>query len=132
MRRGTRAGIGAVTVTAALVAAVPAVAPAAKQATQAKKKPKPKTVRIFDNYYAPAKLTVKPGTKVTWKWPVDVGDNHDVATKSIPKKAKKFKSPPYAAGPAKWSQTFKQPGKYKLYCTFHETEMTMTITVKKP
>lgn len=127
MGRGVRASIAALTSGAMLVVAVPAVAPAAKP-----KKPKPKTVKVFDNYYAPARLTVKPRTKVTWQWPVDVGDSHDVkTTKDIPKGAKKFQSPPYASGPAKWSQTFTRPGRYKLYCTFHETEMTMTIIVKK-
>jgi plastocyanin len=96
----------------------------------ATKAPKPRVVKMYDNYYGPAKLTIKPGTKVTWKWPNDLGDSHDVKTRSVPKGAKKFKSPPYATQ-AKWSQTFTKTGKYKLYCTFHETEMTMTVVVKK-
>ena len=96
----------------------------------AAKAPKPKKVGIVDNAYLPAVLKVKAGTKVNWVWP-DVGDNHDVKVRSAPKGAKKFQSPPYATG-AKWSQTFKVPGKYQLYCTFHETEMSMTITVTKP
>jgi plastocyanin len=115
-------------VTGAVAAA--ALAGGVTGAHAATSKPKPKTVKVFDNYYGPAKLTVKPGTKVTWKWPSDIGDSHDVKTRSVPKGAKKFQSPPYAAQ-AKWSQVFKKPGKYKLYCTFHETEMTMTIIVKK-
>ncbi len=97
---------------------------------EAARTPKPRVVKMYDNYYGPAKLTIKPGTKVTWKWPSDVGDSHDVKTKSVPKGAKKFKSPPYATQ-AKWSTTFKKAGRYKLYCTFHETEMTMTVVVKK-
>jgi plastocyanin len=120
MRRAVCAGLAVVAVAGATPAA----------ATVTGKKPKAKTVKVYDNYYGPAKLTVKAGQKVTWVWPADVGDNHDVKTKSIPKGAKRFQSPPYVAA-AKWSQTFKKPGKYKLYCTFHETEMTMTITVKK-
>jgi plastocyanin len=123
MRRAVLAGVTVVAVAGATPAAATVASPSAK-------KPKAKVVSVFDNYYGPAKLTVKKGQKVTWVWPSDVGDSHDIKTKSVPKGAKKFQSPPYAAS-AKWSQTFKKAGKYKLYCTFHETEMTMTITVKK-
>lgn len=125
MRRTIRAGLTALAVAGMLGGGVTAVA-----ATTAKKRPKPRTVGVFDNYYAPAKLTIRPRTRVTWKWPVDVGDSHDVKTRKIPKGARKFASPPYAAE-AKWSQTFTKPGRYQLYCTFHETEMTMTVIVKK-
>ena len=126
MRAPIRAGLTAVVAAAALGGAL--VAPHAVGA--AKKKPRPRTVDVADNYYAPARLTVRPGTKVTWKWPAYLGDSHDVTTGKVPKGAKKFASAPYAAG-AKFSRTFTKPGRYQLYCTFHETEMTMTITVKK-
>jgi plastocyanin len=92
-----------------------------------------KKVKMFDNYYSPAKLTVRPGTRVQWVWPSDVGDSHDVKLKKAPSGVKRFQSPPFAAE-AKWPQparTFKKPGTYKLFCSFHETEMTMTIVVKK-
>lgn len=95
---------------------------------------KPKIVKMFDNYYSPAKLTLKAGQSVQWVWPADVGDSHDVKVTKAPKGAKKFKSPPYATA-AKWprpkGQVFTKTGTYKLLCTFHETDMTMTITVKK-
>src|SRR4051794_29427585 len=93
-----------------------------------------KKVKMFDNYYSPAKLTIKPGTRVQWVWPSGVGDSHDVTLVKRPAGAKKFQSPPYAAA-AKWPRpplTFKKPGTYKLVCSFHQTEMTMTIVVKKP
>ena len=126
MRAPIRAGLTAVVAAAALGGAL--VAPHAVGA--AKKKPRPRTVDVSDNFFAPARLTVRAGTKVTWKWPVDVGDSHDVKTAKVPRGAKRFASPPYAAG-AKWSRTFTRPGRYQLYCTFHETEMTMTVTVRK-
>jgi plastocyanin len=116
----------------ALLAASVSVTGAA-DAAKSKKKPKKlpaKIVKIYDNYYAPAKLTVQPDQKVKWKWPVDIGDSHDVKTKSVPKGAKKFQSQPYAVG-ATYTQTFTKPGTYQLYCTFHPTEMTMTVVVKK-
>jgi plastocyanin len=92
--------------------------------------PKPKSVEVADNYYLPAKLTVKVGGKVTWKWPDDVAiDVHDVKLKSAPKGVKKFHSEPASSG-YRYTRTFKKPGRYKVICTLHE-EMKMTITVKK-
>jgi plastocyanin len=120
---------------------VPVVADGATAPT-----PQKKTVLMKDNYYSPAKLTINRGSTVTWKWPTDVGDSHDVKLTSKPTGAKftytndsgvkvtktKFQSPPFAAGPAKFVvKGFTKPGKYKLICTFHETEMTMVITVRK-
>ncbi len=89
-----------------------------------------KSVGVFDNYYQPAKATLKPNTTVTWKWPADGGgDVHDVKLKTAPKGARKFQSDPGSAGYT-YKYTFKKPGKYLLVCTFHE-EMTMRVTVKK-
>jgi plastocyanin len=106
------------------VAAPRAAAPAVATA------PKPKSVEVADNYYLPAKLTVKAGGKVTWKWPDDVAiDVHDVKLKSAPKGVKKFHSEPASSG-YRYTRTFKKPGRYKVICTLHE-EMKMTITVKK-
>ena len=105
---------------AAPLCAAPAVAAA----------PKPRSVQVADNYYLPAKLTVKPKTAVTWKWPSDVAiDVHDVKLKSAPKGVKKWQSEPASSG-YRYKRTFKQPGTYKIVCTLHE-EMTMTITVKR-
>jgi plastocyanin len=129
MRRATGAGLAAAIAAAALGGGLTA-AMSADPAPAAKKRPKPRTVEVFDNFYSPARLTVRPDTKVTWKWPADVGDSHDVKARKVPRGARKFASPPYAAE-AKWSQTFRKPGTYRLYCTFHETEMTMTVVVRK-
>ena len=91
--------------------------------------PKPKTVRIADNYYLPAKLTIKPKTRVTWRWPAEAGDVHDVKLKSAPKGVKKFHSQPASAGYS-FKRTLEKPGRYRIVCTLHE-EMTMTITVRR-
>lgn len=124
---------------AALVLAAPAQAGSTA-------KPQKKTVKMFDNYYGPSKLTITKGSTVTWKWPVEVGDSHDVKLTKKPSGAKftyttssgkkvtrsTFQSPPFAAGPASFKVVgFTKPGKYHLICTFHETEMQMDITVKK-
>jgi plastocyanin len=108
--------------------------------------PQKKTVLMKDNYYSPAKLTINRGSTVTWKWPSDVGDSHDVKLTKKPIGARftyvndagrkvtrtTFQSPPFASGPASYKVTgFTKPGTYKFICTFHETEMTMVITVRK-
>jgi plastocyanin len=89
-----------------------------------------KVVEIHDNYYAPAKLTVKAGTTVRWKWALDEADVHDVALKKAPKGVKKFQSDPLAAGES-FSRKLTKPGTYAVICTFHEEEMSMTIRVKR-
>jgi plastocyanin len=89
-----------------------------------------KSVGVYDNYYLPAKATLKPNTTVTWRWPADGGgDVHDVKLKKAPAGAKKFQSDPGSAGYT-YRYTLKKPGKYSFVCTFHE-EMTMALTVKK-
>ena len=128
MRRKRLTAVAAVSAAAAGLAAWAGVSspqPASAASTV-------KKVRMFDNYYSPAKLTIHKGQRVQWVWPSDVGDSHDVKLKKGPKGVKKFQSPPFATA-AKWPvkpMTFKTSGTYKLYCTFHQTEMTMTITVK--
>ena len=88
-----------------------------------------RTVTIGDNFYAPAKLTVKVGTTVNWKWPDDTGDSHDVKLGSAPKGVKKFHSE--EAGSAySFKRKLTKAGTYKIVCTLHE-EMRQTVTVKR-
>jgi plastocyanin len=113
MKRGLVVAIGA----AAL-----AVAPAAANA------PKPVTVKVGDDYYLPVKKTVRPGTKIVWKWLSVNGNTHDVKLKKGPRGVKKFQSDP-AAAYYTYKRTLKVKGKYSIICTFHEG-MVQTITVK--
>ena len=108
----------------AIGAAALAVAPAAART----KPPKPVSVTVGDDYYAPAKKTVKPGTKIVWKWPAVNSNTHDVKLKKGPKGVKKFQSDP-AAADFVYKRTLKVKGKYSIICTFHEG-MVQTITVK--
>jgi len=107
----------------ALAGAALAAAPATAAA------PKPRTVEIADNYYAPAALTVKPGTRITWRWPDEAGDVHDVKLKSAPKGVKRFRSEP-ASSLYPFKRTLRTPGRYRIVCTLHE-EMTMTVRVRR-
>jgi plastocyanin len=98
-----------------------AVAPAAAA-------PKPLTVKVGDDYFTPLKKTVKPGTKVVWKWLSVNGNTHDVKLKKGPKGVKKFHSDP-AAADFTYKRTLKVKGKYHIICTFHEN-MVQTIVVR--
>ena len=61
--------------------------------------PQRKAVEVADNYYLPAKLTVKQGAKVIWKWPDDVAiDVHDVKLESGPRGVREFQSEPASSG----------------------------------
>ena len=109
---------------AVLVALVLAVALAAPASAG-----KGKTVRIFDNYYVKDELKVAKGTTITWRWPDEAGDVHDVKLKKGPKGVKKFHSEPASAGYS-FKRKLKKPGRYRIVCTLHE-EMKMTITVRR-
>jgi plastocyanin len=88
-----------------------------------------KTIRIGDNFFAPASVKVKRGTLVTWRWPSfeQAGDVHDVKLKSAPRNVAKFHSQP-AASDYSFKRKLKVPGKYKFVCTLHE-DMRLTIRV---
>ena len=111
----------------AAISALAAAALVAAPATAAA--PKPRKVILADNYFLPAKLKVKKGTKITWKWGPEAYDVHDVKLKSGPAGVKKFHSSPGTAG-FSYKRTLKTPGVYKIVCTLHE-EMTMTIRVRR-
>jgi plastocyanin len=88
-----------------------------------------KTVRIGDNFFSPDSLKVAKDTKVTWRWPKNPGDVHDVKLRSGPKGVTRFRSQLAASGYS-FARTLNKPGKYLVICTIHE-EMKMTIRVKR-
>jgi plastocyanin len=88
-----------------------------------------RVVHVADNYFAPAKLTVRPKTRIAWRWPSyeNSGAVHDVELARAPKGVKKFHSDP-AASDYTFRRTLSVPGTYKLVCSYHEG-MRMTIRV---
>ena len=90
-----------------------------------------KTVAVGDNYLTPGKLTVKRGTRVTWRWPGydQSGDVHDVGLVAGPKGVKKFRSEAASTGYT-FSRKLTVPGTYRLSCSLHHA-MRMTITVRR-
>ena len=103
---------------AALLSAAPAYAAAHK------------TVSIGDNYFTSKTLTVKPGSKVTWRWPGydQGGDVHDVGLMAGPKGVKKFRSEG-ASTDYSYTRKLTVPGTYRLGCSLHEG-MRMTVKVR--
>jgi plastocyanin len=107
-----------------------AVAPALAGAPATVRGPQQKTVKVYDNYYSPKTLTVNLNSTVSWRWPADTGDIHDVKLVSGPKGYKPFQSEAGAAGYV-FKRKLTKPGVYKILCTFHEEDgMRQTITVR--
>jgi plastocyanin len=100
----------------------------AAPATAGSGKPQRKKVELGDNFYAPSKLTVNKGSTITWVWPDEAIDVHDVKLSKGPKGVKKFQSDPASSG-FTYKRKLKVPGLYRIVCTLHE-EMTMTIRVR--
>lgn len=131
MKRLTTVATVLAVATAGLVPAVVVVTAAGASTTSSKKTKRVarKTIKLGDNFYGPPKVTVRKGTRVTWRWPEDTGDTHDVKLGKGPKGAKKFHSE--EAGSAySFTRTLSVPGTYRIICTLHE-DMRGTIIVKK-
>jgi len=113
-----------------VAAAAIAMLPCATAADAGTAAPQHRTVQVGDNFFAPARLTLSRGAKVTWRWPDAAGDVHDVKLRSGPKGVRKFQSEPAASG-YRYRRTLRKPGTYRLICTFHAQEMKMTIKVRR-
>lgn len=112
-----------------LAAAVALAAVVVVPAQGAKKKAPSKTVGVVDYAFTPAKLTVRPGTKIVWKWDAANSAPHDVKLGNAPKGVKKFTSPVATAG-ITYTRTLTVKGTYRLLCTYHANVMRQTIVVK--
>ena len=77
---------------------------------------------VRDFSFKPGKITIKRGTKVSWRF---VSGYHDVTVKSGPVK---FSSGEKFA-PATYSHVFTKPGTYHLYCKVHNW-MKETVVVR--
>lgn len=79
------------------------------------------TVQIGDNAFQPARISVMAGTTVTW---VHTGQvTHNVLSLQVAD----LRSPDLRPGD-RYSHTFKTPGTYTYYCSYHDG-MSATITV---
>ena len=89
-----------------------------------------KTVSVGDNYFTSQSLSVKRGTKITWRWPgyEESGDVHDVGLMKGPRGVRKFRSEA-ASTEYSYSRKLTVPGTYRLGCSLHH-EMRMTVKVR--
>ena len=108
--------LGMRVVTALAVAALAAGAVASQGAPAADA-----GVQIDQYAFLPQRITVKPGTTVTWT-------NEDDAPHTIASSAKLFKSKALDTGD-KFSFTFTTPGTFAYFCSLHP-QMTGTVTVE--
>jgi plastocyanin len=103
------------------------------------KKPKPKTVRVGDDFYAcagctgngtrRAKLSVRSGTTIVWRWGAGNQDTHDVVAYKRPRKVKKFRSE-LATADFTYRKTLRTRGTYRFLCSVHANVMRLAIVVK--
>lgn len=126
MTSAARKGAVLATVLAASMAAGTALAAPTHAAKKRQARGKTRTVGVFSDYYNSDRLTVHVGDRVKWVWHSGGLALHDVYVDSGPTQ---FNSPTQASG--EFSETFKKAGTYRLYCTQHEEDMTMTLIVKK-
>ena len=91
--------------------------------------PKPRVVKVRDNFFAPDALTVPKETKIIWRWPSSPGDIHDVYLARRPEGVKRFHSQ-LAASDYSFARRLKKAGRYTLVCTIH-AGMRMTVKVRR-
>jgi len=81
-------------------------------------------VTVKDSVFQAGNITVKPGSKVTWKF--DDPYLHNVTLASGPEG---FSSDRLANG-ATYSKTLTKPGTYRFFCELHPVGMIQRIVVK--
>jgi plastocyanin len=93
-----------------------------------------KAVKIVDYDFAPKRLTVAKGTKVTWRWSAKNVASHNVHLIKAPKGVKHFKGGGRHGQPVRhakaYTRTLRKAGTYRFVCDLH-TFMTLKITVKR-
>jgi plastocyanin len=87
-----------------------------------------RSVKVGDDYYvrkgSTPTVTVKKGTKVTWRWAGR--DMHNVA---VTKGPVKFRSSFKSSGT--YSKTVRTRGTYTIVCTIHQPDMKMKLRVTR-
>ena len=87
-----------------------------------------RSVKVGDDYFvrkgSVPTVTVKKGTKVTWRWSGD--ETHNV---SVTKGPVKFRSSLKSSG--SYSKTVRSAGTYTIVCTIHQPDMKMKLRVTR-
>jgi plastocyanin len=86
-----------------------------------------RTVKVGDDFFvrkgSPPTVTVKKGTKVTWKWTGK--DMHDVV---VTKGPRKFSTSYKTKGT--FTKKLTKAGTYTIVCSIHQPDMKMKLKVK--
>ena len=87
-----------------------------------------RSVKVGDDYFvrkgSVPTVTVKKGTKVTWRWAGK--DMHNIA---VTKGPVKFRSSFKSSGT--YSKTLRTAGTYTIVCTIHQPDMAMKLRVTR-
>lgn len=86
-----------------------------------------KTVHVRDFAYSTARVDIRHGGTVVWKWD-NTEQAHDVKATRVPKGAKKFHSA-LRYGNYTYKHRFMRKGTYRLVCSVHN-EMQMKVVVR--
>jgi len=91
-----------------------------------------KKVSVADDFFGPAKLTIKKGNAINFVWKQTNYDSHNVTLIKAPKGVKRagFTSVTGAIG-LHLKRTFTAPGTYHFECTIHPGTMNLTVTVNR-
>jgi plastocyanin len=81
------------------------------------------TIRVRDSGFGKERIRVRRGTVLRWKF--DTSTLHDVTVANGPRG---FSSPNLSGGRV-FRRKLDVPGTYRLYCTFHATDMVQEIKV---
>jgi len=79
-----------------------------------------KTVTVGDDFFKPTKVTVRAGTKVTWKW-----TGHNPHNVTVTRGPKKFHSRTQTSGT--FSAIPHKKGTYSIVCTIHGFTMKLVV-----
>jgi plastocyanin len=73
------------------------------------------TVQVLSgNVFSPAIVTITAGQSVTWVWPEGSGSHNVVPDGEEPPSSGQLQE-----GPATYTHTFQEPGRYRYYCSAH-------------
>ena len=84
---------------------------------------------VYDSFFSPNTMNVKPGTTIKWVWAAGNSYTHDVMLDKAPTGVKHFMSD-YAAGSYSFKRLLSKPGTYKFKCDLHEG-MAMKVVVRR-
>ena len=87
------------------------------------------TVEVGDNFLAPTKLTVDPGTRMTFRWAAENANQHDVKLTSAPSGVRRWNSAVRTTDYT-YRRTLTKAGTYRIICSLHPTQMRLSVRVR--